>query len=73
MIRTLITTAAARLLGGRQQHGPRRRPHGYPSTGFRVGPRWTWCPAERAQTPHLTDASGLSCKTTTAREVKTRG
>lgn len=53
-----------------------RRPQGYPTAGFRAGPRWSWCPAERAQTPHLTDVGGLrclSCKTRSAHEVKPRG
>ncbi|WNI20320.1 hypothetical protein [Actinacidiphila sp. ITFR-21] len=70
MIRTAISGALAGLLG-------RRRPQGYPTAGFRAGPLWTWCPAERAQTPHLPDAGGLrclSCKTPTPpHEVKTRG
>lgn len=70
----MIGTVLAVL--GRRQQGAARRPQGYPTVGFRVGPRWSWCPAERVQTPHLTDIGGLrclSCKTPTTPEVKTRG
>ena len=80
MIRTLLLGAflgvapevVRRVVGKRRQpqgSRPRHyRPQGYPTAGFRAGPRWSWCPAERAQTPHLTDVGGLrclSCKTPT--------
>lgn len=47
-----------------------RRPYG-PVAGFRTGPLWAWCPAERQLTPHKADVGGrrcLSCKTTTRTE-----
>lgn len=63
MIRTLLLGAflgvapevVRRVVGKRRQpqgSRPRHyRPQGYPTAGFRAGPRWSWCPAERAQTP----------------------
>ncbi|KPI33373.1 hypothetical protein OV450_1461 [Actinobacteria bacterium OV450] len=51
-----------------------RRPRRGPQAGFRVGPLWTWCPAEERQTPHLVDAGGrrcLSCKTSTSTTEET--
>ncbi|WP_284576648.1 hypothetical protein [Streptomyces sp. 2P-4] len=38
------------------------------TAGFRVGPLWAWCPAERALMPHRVDAGSrrcISCKTST--------
>lgn len=82
MIRTLLLGAflgaAPELVRNavRKRRRQGRRPQGYPSPGFRVGPLWARGPAEDAQTPHLPDAGGLrclSCKTPTPNEVKTRG
>lgn len=51
--------------------GRRAAPAG---SGFRDGPLWAWCPAERRQTPHGLDAGVRFCRvcktpTTTSQET----
>jgi hypothetical protein len=59
--------AAAALLALPMFRGHQGGPH----TGFRVGPLWTWCPAEARWTPHALDVGGrqrcLSCKNSTVK------
>jgi hypothetical protein len=49
---------------------------GRPRARSRVGPLWTWCPAEACWTPHALDVGGrqrcLSCKTTTIPSTEDR-
>lgn len=61
-----VLACAALLLTARPR--PRGPEQGGSQASFRVGPLWTWCPAEEALTPHLADWGTrrcLSCKTTT--------
>jgi hypothetical protein len=70
----LVVLAVAALVLLRYRCRP--RPWSGPSAGFRVGPLWSWCPAEEFWTPHQFDAGVrrcLSCKTTTGFEETTRG
>ncbi|MGC0418338.1 hypothetical protein [Embleya sp. AB8] len=68
---TALPGVSRRLLMTARDARRHQRP-GPPTSGFRLGPAWAWCPAEACQTPQRFDAGRRRClasRTTTIRET----